>query len=289
MSEISVVVVGSTSINSVVGNGDSVNVSVSGSTPSNAVKINVSDQTFGGGTIQIGKVTILDTTATPTVVNSGTAYVAKLDFGLPRGAVNVLTVGTVTTGTTAAVSITGNAPSQTISFVIPRGPAGQDGQDGSFSLFRSVQGTPNPADFAVNEPAWDSLNGKLFIKSPAGQMVLVSGGESVVFRSVQGAPNPADFKVNEAAWDSLNGRLFVKSPAGEMVLVSGGASASPFLPSPPTNINVAATSSYVPVTSVDRLPVGTGVPGAVTKRLQAAYEAVVRGTTDAQPEWRTAV
>jgi branched-chain amino acid aminotransferase len=45
----------------------------------------------------------------------------------------------------------------------------------------------------------------------------------------------------------------------------------------------------VPVTSIDRLPVGTGVPGAVTKRLQAAYEAVVRGTTDAHPEWRTAV
>jgi titin len=179
MSEISVVVVGSTSINSIVGNGDSVNISVSGSTPNDAVKVNVSDQTFGGGTIQIGTVTILDTTATPTVVNSGTAYVAKLDFGLPRGSVNSLTVGTVATGATAAVSITGNAPSQTISFVIPRGPAGQDGQDGSFSLFRSVQGTPDPADFAINEPAWDSLNGRLFIKSPAGEMVVVSGGTSV--------------------------------------------------------------------------------------------------------------
>ena len=45
----------------------------------------------------------------------------------------------------------------------------------------------------------------------------------------------------------------------------------------------------VPVTSVDRLPVGDGAPGAVTKRLQAAYEAVVRGTTDLHPEWRTPV
>jgi branched-chain amino acid aminotransferase len=43
------------------------------------------------------------------------------------------------------------------------------------------------------------------------------------------------------------------------------------------------------VTSVDRLPVGAGVPGTVTKRLQGAYEAVVRGTTDAHPEWRTLV
>ncbi|MDP3414571.1 branched-chain-amino-acid transaminase [Falsiroseomonas sp.] len=45
----------------------------------------------------------------------------------------------------------------------------------------------------------------------------------------------------------------------------------------------------VAVTSVDRLPVGDGKPGAVTQRLQAAYEAVVRGTTSAHPEWRTAV
>lgn len=45
----------------------------------------------------------------------------------------------------------------------------------------------------------------------------------------------------------------------------------------------------VPLTSVDRLPVGDGVPGAVTKRLQAAYEAVVRGLTDTHPEWRTPV
>ncbi|MBX9594501.1 MAG: aminotransferase class IV, partial [Roseomonas sp.] len=45
----------------------------------------------------------------------------------------------------------------------------------------------------------------------------------------------------------------------------------------------------VAVTSVDRLPVGDGKPGAMTQRLQAAYEAVVRGTTDAHPEWRAAV
>ncbi|NKE46390.1 branched-chain amino acid aminotransferase [Roseomonas frigidaquae] len=45
----------------------------------------------------------------------------------------------------------------------------------------------------------------------------------------------------------------------------------------------------VAVTSVDRLPVGNGKPGAVTQRLQAAYEAVVRGTTNAHPEWRARV
>lgn len=45
----------------------------------------------------------------------------------------------------------------------------------------------------------------------------------------------------------------------------------------------------VAVTSVDRLPVGGGAPGAITKRLQADYEALVRGTTDAHPEWRFAI
>jgi branched-chain amino acid aminotransferase len=45
----------------------------------------------------------------------------------------------------------------------------------------------------------------------------------------------------------------------------------------------------VPVTSVDRLPVGDGTPGPVTMRLQRAYEAMVRGLTDAHAEWRTVV
>jgi branched-chain amino acid aminotransferase len=44
-----------------------------------------------------------------------------------------------------------------------------------------------------------------------------------------------------------------------------------------------------PVVAVDRLPVGDGRPGAITMRLQAAYESVVRGTTDAHAEWRTPV
>ena len=45
----------------------------------------------------------------------------------------------------------------------------------------------------------------------------------------------------------------------------------------------------VPITSVDRLKVGDGKPGALTLKLQAAYELVVRGTTNAHAEWRTAV
>ena len=122
MSEISVVVVGSTSINSVVGNGDTVNV-------------NVGDQTVGGGngaaaTIQAGTVTTIDATQTATVTNVGSAYAAKFNFSLPRGytgsagPANSLSISKVSTGTTAAVSISGTAPSQTLSFVLQPGPTG---------------------------------------------------------------------------------------------------------------------------------------------------------------------
>ena len=122
MSEISVVVVGSTSINSVVGNGDTVNV-------------NVGNQTIGGGngaaaTIEAGSVTTIDATQTATVTNVGTAYAAKFNFSLPRGLTgstgpaNSLSIGSVSTGTTAAVSISGSAPSQALSFVLQPGPTG---------------------------------------------------------------------------------------------------------------------------------------------------------------------
>jgi len=114
MSEISVVVVGSTTINSTVGNGDS-------------VTINVGDQTVGGGTgqaatVEVGTVTTLSATESASVVNAGTAYAAKLNFGLPRGPTGPatsLSVGTVSTGTSVAVLITGSAGSQAISFVFP--------------------------------------------------------------------------------------------------------------------------------------------------------------------------
>ena len=54
----------------------------------------------------------------------------------PAGPVNVLSVGTVatTSATTASISITGTAPSQVISFVVPRGPQGIQGDAGPFTV-----------------------------------------------------------------------------------------------------------------------------------------------------------
>jgi len=44
-----------------------------------------------------------------------------------------------------------------------------------------------------------------------------------------------------------------------------------------------------PIVSIDRLPIGDGTPGPVTRALQRRYDAVVRGTDGTHPEWRTPV
>jgi branched-chain amino acid aminotransferase len=45
----------------------------------------------------------------------------------------------------------------------------------------------------------------------------------------------------------------------------------------------------VPVTSIDRLPVGNGAVGPVTQQLREDYFGIVRGTLPDHPEWRTLI
>jgi len=45
----------------------------------------------------------------------------------------------------------------------------------------------------------------------------------------------------------------------------------------------------IPVVAIDRLPVGDGTPGPLTRQLQARYFDVVRGASGAHPEWRTEI
>ena len=44
-----------------------------------------------------------------------------------------------------------------------------------------------------------------------------------------------------------------------------------------------------PILSIDRVPVGAGAPGPVTRKLQQTYFDVCEGTSGAHPEWRTPV
>lgn len=46
------------------------------------------------------------------------------------GASNVLTIGSVTSGTTASATITGNSPSQVLNLVLPKGDTGNKGDKG---------------------------------------------------------------------------------------------------------------------------------------------------------------
>jgi len=45
----------------------------------------------------------------------------------------------------------------------------------------------------------------------------------------------------------------------------------------------------LPVTSIDKLPVGDGKPGPITAMLRQCYFDVVRGNVPDHPEWRTLV
>ena len=45
----------------------------------------------------------------------------------------------------------------------------------------------------------------------------------------------------------------------------------------------------VPILTLDRIPVGTGQPGTLTRQLQARYFALVRGEADNHPDWLTPV
>lgn len=76
-----------------------------------------------------GSTTVDLTTAMPVPDANGTYYLVG-----PAGPANSLSVGTVTTGaagSSAAVVITGTAPSQTISFTIPKGDKGDKGDTGN--------------------------------------------------------------------------------------------------------------------------------------------------------------
>ena len=45
----------------------------------------------------------------------------------------------------------------------------------------------------------------------------------------------------------------------------------------------------LPVTSIDRLPVGDGVVGPLTSQLRQDYFDIVRGVSEEHPEWRTVI
>jgi hypothetical protein len=95
-----VAVSSASTVNTTVGNGGTVSVSIGAISPG--------DATVVSGTVQVGKVTTLAPGSAVTVVNSGTAYSATLDFGIPG------------TTTDASLLSTGTVPDARLASNIPR-------------------------------------------------------------------------------------------------------------------------------------------------------------------------
>lgn len=70
------------------------------------------------------------TSASPSVVITGTYPNLALEFYLPSGATPTLAIGSVTGGSTADATITGTAPAYVLNLVLPTGAAGQPGPQG---------------------------------------------------------------------------------------------------------------------------------------------------------------
>ena len=82
--------------------------------------------------------------------------IAKLDeayeSGELNGPANTLSIGTVTGGATAAASITGDAPNQTLSLVLPKGDKGNTGPANTLSIGTVVSGTTASASITGTAP-----------------------------------------------------------------------------------------------------------------------------------------
>jgi len=149
--------------------GSSAAVSISGTSPTQSLAFTIprgdtgatgaTGATGSAATVAAGTTTTGAAGSSATVANSGTTSAAVFDFTIPRGdtgatgatgstgatgPANELTVGTVTTGLPtdpAEVTITGTAPDQTISFVIPQGEQGIQGIQGPAGDIESLSAT----------------------------------------------------------------------------------------------------------------------------------------------------
>ena len=104
-------------------------------------------------TAATASVDALRKTVTQDYVDRATAS----QYGIP-GPATTIRIGTVQGGTTAAASMTGTSPSQTLSLTLPQGPRGPEGPGGAYRMVE----TSDPGLFAASEtpvapwdPAWN--------------------------------------------------------------------------------------------------------------------------------------
>jgi hypothetical protein len=94
----------------------------------------------------------------------------------PVGPANTLSIGTVITGVTASATITGTAPSQTLSLVLPRGDKGDTGATGSFGSPQEINTVTANYTLVIGDA------GKLIaVNSSASATITVPADSSVAF------------------------------------------------------------------------------------------------------------
>lgn len=158
--------------------------SITGTSPNKFLNLTLQTGATGAtgapNILSIGSVTSSGT-ASATITGTSPAQVLNLvlpkgDTGLTgatgdtgaTGAPNVLTIGTVTSGASPDVTITGTSPSQTLNFVLQKGDTGNTGATGATGakgLY--AQGVWNSATAYVVDD-WVTYNGSSYYRKVAG-------------------------------------------------------------------------------------------------------------------------
>lgn len=138
-------------------------------------------------TVSVGTTTTGSAGTDATVTNSGTDTDVTLDFTIPQGVTgdtgpsgpaNSLSIGTVSTGATAA-TITGTAPNQTLNLTLQKGDTGGTGSTGKGFTGGNYSATTGEVTFTSNDSLGFStgdLRGKDGTNGSDGAAATISAG-----------------------------------------------------------------------------------------------------------------
>ena len=255
MSEISVSVVGGSTINPTVGNGDTVNVTIAevgerGPTGATGPANSLSIGTVSGGTTASATITgtaptqtlnlVLpkgDTGSTGSTGSTGTTGATGATG--PAGPANALTIGTVTSGT-AAATITGTSPNQVLNLVLQKGDTGATGPQGPAGSVPLADETPQPLGTAS---AGSALT--------AARADHVHAASSIAYSSLSGIPTSFTPSAHSHAVSDVTGlqaALDGKQASGTYATLVGGTVPSSQLPSYVDDVVEVSAFASLPTT-----------------------------------------
>lgn len=255
MSEISVSVVGGSTINPTVGNGDTVNVTIAevgerGPTGATGPANSLSIGTVSGGTTASATITGAAPTQTLNLVlpkgdtgstgsTGSTGATGATGATGPAGPANSLTIGTVTSGT-AAATITGTSPSQVLNLVLQKGDTGDTGPQGPAGSVNLADETPQPLGTAS---AGSALS--------AARADHVHAVPSIAYSSLTGTPTsftPSSHSHVVADVTGLQTALDGKQASGTYATLVGGTVPSSQLPGYVDDVVEVAAFASLPIT-----------------------------------------